>query len=78
MHAEDQHGLYILCVRRALKFYLLKARDFRDDGNIELFLTCVRVTKVKHVSKQHIYKWLVETISYAYVAHDYQVCQCRS
>ena len=38
MHGEEEPGLRLLCVRQALKFYLLRTVSFRGDDDIQLFL----------------------------------------
>ena len=75
MHGEVKPELHPLCVRWAQKFYLLQTASFWDGDDIQLFLTYGRVTKGKPISKQWISKWLVETIKYAYTAHDLDVPQ---
>ena len=70
VHGEDQLGLHLLCMRRALKFYLMSTKGFRDGDEIQLFLTYGRVTKEIPILKQCISKWLVETFKCSYAAHD--------
>ena len=69
MHGEVEPGLCLLCVRRALKFYLLQTASFCGD-NIQLFLAYSGATRGKPISKQRISKWLVDIITCAYAAHD--------
>ena len=69
MHVEDHPGLRLLCVRRALKFYLLRTASFREGDDIQLFLAYNGVTNGKPISKQCIFKWLVETIKCAHATH---------
>ena len=41
MHGEVVPGLDLLCVRRALKFYLLRSANFRGDDDVQFFLAMV-------------------------------------
>ena len=75
MHDEVQLGLCLLCMRQALKFYLMRSASFRNGDDIQLFLTYGGVTKGNPISKQQISNWLVETIKCAYAAHDLEAPQ---
>ena len=70
MHGEVELGLCLLCVRLALKFYLLRTASFQGDDDIQLFHAYCGATKGKPISKQKISKWLVEIIKCAYAVHD--------
>ena len=52
MHGKVQLGRCLLCVKQALKFYLLRTVSFWDGDDIQLFLAYGRVTKGKPISKQ--------------------------
>ena len=75
MYSEDYLGFHFLCVRSALKLYLMQTERFTDVDNIQLFLTIGGVTKGKHILKQGNSKWLVEMIKCAYAAHDLDASQ---
>ena len=40
MHGEVQLGLHLLCVRRTLKFCLMRTASFRDDDDVQ-FVPCL-------------------------------------
>ena len=69
MHGEHQPDLRLLCMRRPLKFYLMRSRDFRDGDNIQLFLVYDKVTK----GKTHF-----EAVYFQMAGGDNQVCLCHT
>ena len=76
MHASTDPGLRLLCVRRALKYYLERSRALRkDDQSIQLFIAYGKKDLGKPISKQRLSRWLVETIQYAYTVQNLPVPQ---
>ena len=66
LHDEDDGSLRLLCVRRALKYYVERVRAYRQPGETQLFVCYGSEKKGRGVSKQRISKWLVECIGSAY------------
>ena len=68
LESETDPGLRLLCVRRAIKFYLMYLRNhgFRKSGHTQLFLTYGGTDKGHPVSKIRISEWLKMTIHLAY------------
>jgi len=76
MHASTDQGLRLLCVRRALKYYLERSRALRkDDGSIQLFIAYGKKDLGNPISKQRLSRWLVETIQFAYTVQSLPVPQ---
>jgi len=76
MHGSTDPGLRLLCVRRALKYYLERSRAHRkDDSSIQLFIAYGKKDLGKPISKQRLSRWLVETIQYAYTVQNLPVPQ---
>ncbi len=74
MHGSKDQGLRLLCVRRALKYYLERSRKHRkDDGSIQLFIAYGKKDLGKPISKQRLSRWLVETIQYTYTVQNLPV-----
>jgi len=74
MHASTDQGLRLLCVRRALKYYLERARQHRkDETSIQLFIAYGKKDLGKPISRQRLSRWLVETIQYAYTVQNLPV-----
>ena len=66
LHDEKDGSLRLLCVRRALKYYVERVRTYRQPGETQLFLCYGSEKKGRGVSAQRISKWLVECIGFAY------------
>lgn len=68
LHDEVDGSLRLLCVRRALKYYVERARAYRQPGETQLLVCYGSDKKGRGVSTQRISKWLVECIGSAYEA----------
>ena len=63
---ESDSTLRLLCVRRALSYYLERSKRYRQDGVSQLFVCYGSRKRGTAVSKQRISRWLVECIGAAY------------
>ena len=65
---ESDSSLRLLCVRRALNYYLERSKRYRQADVSQLFVCYGSKKRGSAVSKQRISRWLVECIGAAYQA----------
>ena len=63
---QTDRALHRLCIRLALNEYLWRTSEVRQQCTTQLFVAYGKQDKGKPISKQRLFKWLVEYIKFSY------------